>query len=59
MLADSLKHNATECMEGSVSESNLEELAAQMEYSIFNTIRVAGSYRLVISKKVLYSFVLW
>ena len=53
-MADALKHNAAEFSEGNVSESDLEDLAAQMEYSIFNSIRVAGSYRLVVSKKVCY-----
>lgn len=54
LLADSLKDNAADCMEGSISESDLENVAAQLEYSIFNSIRVAGSYRLVVSKKVCY-----
>ena len=52
LLADALKHNATECMMSSVSESDLDDVAAQVEYSIFSTVRVSGSYRLVINKKV-------
>lgn len=57
LLFDALKHNATECLVGSASESNVEDVAAQVEYSIFNAVRVSGSYRLVINKKVCCAFV--
>lgn len=57
LLSDALKRNAAECTEGSASESDLEDVAAQVEYSIFNTIRVSGSYRLVINKKVCWASV--
>ena len=58
MLAEALKHNAAGFSEGNVSGRDLEDMAAQMEYSIFNSIRVAGSYRLVVSKKVCYCILL-